>query len=880
MARDRVSETFKNLTLILLLLAVTLVTAFQEGFLIIKDGHWWPEFKDGPIFWVVVGGGYVLVLWLAFSISTKRLLAFIAAVLLVEYGNQTLGTKLGLWTYTTTEKTYFFGMCIWVSASLFAYMGASKAVVRLSMKIEPKPPRVLGVLLVIALFAVIYFAAPKCLVADVPSTCDPHMSDCHVRLFWLLFSLLALVGAAACLKADARMIAGVVITAWIVGFLCETAGGAAGVWTFGGGIEHPPGVYLIVGCWPLEILAQFALSAWFAGERLVEYSENGEPDRDTEAGVTDQDPTGGDGETGPGDPSSPKAPPGDAGSTRPDSPEPRSPAPASGQPGGEGGGANAAVTGETESEPPPPPESRAKEPELTEPERVLKCFLILSGITYLVVGFMFALIPGWVEQYLINLDWVPLSCECNRPERLYVSMTFSMMMCITFLAFYAAYNIRKNKLYVVPLLVAKGASALSGLAYFIFVRHYGPHLLLFLVDGVIFCLTMHFFIRANMAFLREQTNFFKQDLGRVGSSGPALVAAFTGRNKFNLLDKVLEESKFLKVLDDHFQRAKKKEPDVTKENFRIAIKPNFMFMHAKEDFTTYTDPELVEHLVNKIWAEGYRTITIVESQSTLGNHYANRDVKNVAREIGLLNPLGRYRVADLTKEIMEHDYKGRLGRHYVGKSWRDAQFRISFAKNKTHVFCGYTLTLKNIYGTLPMQDKLKHYHTEREYDWPTIESMKEDGGFPVHFGLIDAFSSADGQFGVMVCPHPKHTKSIIGGENLIAVDWVGCKLMGMDPEDFKTGRYYYLAVKMFGKPEISSWVGNRQTPFAPWDNVNKGVIDFLDLAEEAYHLSNWSFAILSACSAVFPLTTKTPSVLFFRWLFKPLKSKYYKFDAL
>ena len=91
-----------------------------------------------------------------------------------------------------------------------------------------------------------------------------------------------------------------------------------------------------------------------------------------------------------------------------------------------------------------------------------------------------------------------------------------------------------------------------------------------------------------------------------------------------------------------------------------------------------------------------------------------------------------YRIVDLTEEMVPYDYGGRLGKHFVGPTWRDADFRISFAKNKTHTFCHYTLTLKNIYGTLPMQDKLKEYHTKREYDWPTIETMKH---FWVHFGL-------------------------------------------------------------------------------------------------------------------------------------------------
>ena len=38
----------------------------------------------------------------------------------------------------------------------------------------------------------------------------------------------------------------------------------------------------------------------------------------------------------------------------------------------------------------------------------------------------------------------------------------------------------------------------------------------------------------------------------------------------------------------------------------------------------------------------------------------------------------------------------------VGRTWRDADFRVSFAKNKTHTRAWYTLCIKNIYGALPI----------------------------------------------------------------------------------------------------------------------------------------------------------------------------------
>ena len=147
------------------------------------------------------------------------------------------------------------------------------------------------------------------------------------------------------------------------------------------------------------------------------------------------------------------------------------------------------------------------------------------------------------------------------------------------------------------------------------------------------------------------------------------------------------------------------------------------------DCTTYTDPELVEHLVDQLHASGYTNLTIVESQNTYGNYFKNRDVVSVAKYVeyrvddrGNATD-GKYRIVDLTEEMEPYNYEGSFGKHFASPTWKDADFRISFAKNKTHSFCYFTLTIKNIYGTLPAQNKYLEYHKKREFDWPTIESL-------------------------------------------------------------------------------------------------------------------------------------------------------------
>jgi uncharacterized protein (DUF362 family) len=493
-------------------------------------------------------------------------------------------------------------------------------------------------------------------------------------------------------------------------------------------------------------------------------------------------------------------------------------------------------------------------------------------MVYLVVGFAFALssdrILGAVNA-LSRLLTPGLPLAGPPRERLWIALAFSMMMAIAALSFFAAVKVHRNKGYVATLLIAKAASTLSSLTYFIMPAHHQlGSLLVVLVDGTLFCLTLYFFLRA---FLRAQTGYFYGELPPPSSSGPTTVAAYRGDDKLALLDKVLEATKFFDVLERELVRSRKARAD-----FSVVIKPNFMFMHARADISTYTDPELVEALVDRIAARGFPRITLVEAQSTYGNYYRNRDVLTVAHNVGYHTDRN-YRIVDLTNEMVEHDYGGRLGRHVVGRTWRDADFRISFAKNKTHVFCYYTLTLKNVYGALPLQNKLREYHTEREYDWPTIESLLPRN-FPVHFGFIDAFFSADGQFGVIADPTPNPTQTIIGGENLMAVDWVGAKKMGLDPDDPLVGRFYPLAVRALGKPDVE-WLGDKAV-YPNWRNVSPIFIYALDLIEEAYAFSNWWFSVLTAMGKEFPFDKHDWPTLVVRKLLAPVKRLLYPHDVL
>jgi hypothetical protein len=216
----------------------------------------------------------------------------------------------------------------------------------------------------------------------------------------------------------------------------------------------------------------------------------------------------------------------------------------------------------------------------------------------------------------------------------------------------------------------------------------------------------------------------------------------------------------------------------------------------------------------------------------------------VAEYVGYRTDDPRFRVVSLTEEMVPFDYGYRLGQHFVGPTWRDAQLRISFAKNKTHTFSYYTLCLKNTYGCLPLADKLLEYHAKRAIEYPTIDALRH---FPVHFGLVDATLSADGDFGIFADRDPNRTDTMIAGEDIVAVDWVGARKQGQHP---MVSEYMREATAAFGKPEIE-WIGDH-TPYPDFKLPLRATPEFWNRAHKNHAFTDAVFRAVHGMDAYFP----------------------------
>lgn len=235
----------QNLLLVVLLMTITFFTAFHEGYLSFIS----------PLFWGLLFVGFSITVWLALWISTRRLLSLVLGIFVIEYVKETIGIRAGMWTYHGVGGLFNFGVWAWVLGGLITYTLSTKVVIRQIRKLKFSLPVWLNPIILILISLLI------------PLTMKDYWSGAG-GLFWSFYALLLIAGTYASIKMGFPVFAGIVIAAWIVGNPSEYVGSAAsGVWTFTHNPDYPP-LFLLFGCWPLEILAQYSLSAFLANEPL------------------------------------------------------------------------------------------------------------------------------------------------------------------------------------------------------------------------------------------------------------------------------------------------------------------------------------------------------------------------------------------------------------------------------------------------------------------------------------------------------------------------------------------------------------------------------------------------------------------------------------
>ena len=223
-----------------------------------------------------------------------------------------------------------------------------------------------------------------------------------------------------------------------------------------------------------------------------------------------------------------------------------------------------------------------------------------------------------------------------------------------------------------------------------------------------------------------------------------------------------------------------------------------------------TDPELLADLADRLRELGCADVAVVEAPNIYDRFYARRGVDEVARYFGIESP--SYRLVDLSAEQVPHSYRRGLAQGTVGRTWKEADFRISFGKMRSHPVELAHLSVGNVEWIGARCDEF--LFPERQAHRETAIMMLLDA-FPPHFALLDAYdSAADGLVGVMGCPRPKAPRRLYAASDALALDIVAARHMGVrDPRESSILR---AACHWFGDPSARIEVVGVDEPLADW----------------------------------------------------------------
>ncbi len=293
---------------------------------------------------------------------------------------------------------------------------------------------------------------------------------------------------------------------------------------------------------------------------------------------------------------------------------------------------------------------------------------------------------------------------------------------------------------------------------------------------------------------------------RVGSGGAVFV--FQGREseeKREGFRGLLERSGLAGRLEERARELRKATGDL-----RIVIKPSFMLGYHSKDQSIITDPQLLLELGKFLRERGYRDSVVVESANIYDRFFRSRSVAEVASYFGM--EACEMPIVSGSDDQVEHSYARGLAQSTISRSWKEADFRISFGKMRSHPIEMAYLTIGNLEWLGGRCDEF--LFVERQVHRETALMMLLDA-FPPDFGLLDAYElAADGLIGIMGCPRPKSPKRLYASEDALALDLVAARHMGVSqPEQTNVLR---AACHWFGDPTTRTEVIGTDESLGEW----------------------------------------------------------------
>jgi uncharacterized protein (DUF362 family) len=244
--------------------------------------------------------------------------------------------------------------------------------------------------------------------------------------------------------------------------------------------------------------------------------------------------------------------------------------------------------------------------------------------------------------------------------------------------------------------------------------------------------------------------------------------------------------------------------DVPLAGKRVVLKPNLVEYHR--DKVINTNPKVVGAVIELCKREGAAEIIVAEGPG----HW--RNLEFLAAESGLGDVLREHNVRLIDLNHDEPVKMLNLGRLtgleylYLTRTVTSADVFLSLPKLKTHHWAGATLSLKNLFGTLP---GICYGWPKNELHWRGIPNSIIDIALTQtpHLAIVDGIVGMEGDGPLNGVA--RHVGALVMGTDLVAVDATCCRLMGLPAERIahlalgahkKLGRLAEGQIEQIGEP--------------------------------------------------------------------------------
>lgn len=209
---------------------------------------------------------------------------------------------------------------------------------------------------------------------------------------------------------------------------------------------------------------------------------------------------------------------------------------------------------------------------------------------------------------------------------------------------------------------------------------------------------------------------------------------------------------------------------------RVVIKPNLVEFEAGSSINTH--PMVVHAVLEAVRSMGAAEVRIAEGPAQ------RRGTLDLADAAGYFETIPGFEslFVDLNLDnVSRVSLKRRLsslGDLYLPNTVLGSDVLISVAKMKTHRWAGVTLSMKNLFGTVPGG---VYGWPKNILHWAGIPGCIVDlhSVFPQQFAIVDGILGMEGDGPIHGTP--KRMNLLVAGADSAAVDATCCRIMGLDP---------------------------------------------------------------------------------------------------